>query len=263
MDLVDYDEQRFAEHPRRASSATPTALGIDRDARDDHPDLGARRRERRRTVPADALVRRPDAARTTSRPSRSPMPETCRRGSRCSTSSARSAPSTATIAAMPAPSPPGCCARATTVVVLPSGVTTTVAADRHGRRSDRRGGSGSCRHRRPCRRRRRVARRRDRDHSATAGRHQRADGGAGVARRHGTARAAQHLPPQAHDAIGAGDGHRRAASHRHRAARCRQPRRHAVAQRGRRRHAAHDRAGLRRRLPAQPGRPAASSSSTR
>ena len=82
---------------------------------DVHPGVGARRRQRRRSLGGDAVVRRPDAAR----PPRDGRPRGADRrrsgrGSRCSTSSARSAPSTATTAATPARSRRACCAPATT-----------------------------------------------------------------------------------------------------------------------------------------------------
>ena len=105
------------------------------------------------------------------------------------------------------------------VVVLPSGVHTTVASidTADGPIDVRR--AGTSHHARARRRRRRLSWRPRRHARRSADRDPRGHGGPGVDGRHGVTGHPPGLHAQAHDAFGAGDGHRRAPPPRRRGAR--------------------------------------------
>ena len=219
MDLVDYDEQRFAEI-RDGFLGHAEALGIDSDAVAVIPIsalAGENVVERSRLMPwysGPALLEHletVEVADARDEPARFPVQYVIR-PQRAEHRDYRGY--AGTVAA-------GVLRTGDAVVVLPSGVTTTVAS------IDTADGAID---EAPQGRAVTVVLADEVDVSrgdvitttlGGPGRHERVDRGAGLAGRHVIARATQHLSPQAHDAIGAGGGHRRAPSHRHRAARSR------------------------------------------
>ena len=126
MDLVDFDQEVFDRITRRVRGLGGQAR---RPRPHLHPDLGAARRQRRRALGADALVRGQLAALPPRARRTWPRTATSRtRASRSSGWSGRCRTSTTTTAATRARSPPGVFRAGDEVVVLPSGRETRIAA---------------------------------------------------------------------------------------------------------------------------------------
>ena len=157
MDLVDFDEDTFAADRRRLPRVR-AAHGRRRRRRD--PGLRAPRRQRRRALRVDGLVRRAAAAalprggRRRGRPRRArarALPGAVRRAARTTTP-------TTTTAATPGSVAGGTLRVGEDVVVLPSGARSRVARHRHVRRAARGGRARHVRDGPPGRRPRRLAR---------------------------------------------------------------------------------------------------------